>query len=254
MHMPRGFQTQSLTTSQVSINLDKHASSAVNGDEQMVTAHCSKSLKEAKLPRNLGYGLGSFQGWNVDWHKVHLGELLEEDLSLTDVLFGKRPCHDAFRALVGLQSQGGTEEIVQYVTQNVTPEASQRAESVRKYLDSLTQRASEQGHGFFTYSTETGLWGIAVQWTGGREAYTHGSIQKAALSALRSGKPCHPKVSTHFLALELTAIDTFIWLPVRRCNPFSLVVGTTRTLHNLAYRSVRLSSSFDRGVHSAGPG
>ena len=83
---------------------------------------------------------------------------------------------------------------MRYVAENVAPEASQRAEKVEKYLGGLTQRAALQDSGFFTNSRETGLWGIAVRWIGDRDAGTHGSLQETALSALRSGKPCFPKV------------------------------------------------------------
>ena len=172
----------------------KHAFRLIDRDEQMVTAHFPKSLKEAKLPRALGSVLGSFTDWKANWREIHLGELFREDLSLTEYLFEKGPSHDVFRALVGLQSQGDTEDIVQYVTHHVAAGTIQRPEKVRKYLDDLAQRATQQEYGFFTYSTETGLWGIAVHWTGGGEAGLHGSLQETALSALRSGNPCSPKV------------------------------------------------------------
>ncbi len=160
----------------------------------MVTAQCAKSLKEAGLPRSLGFELGKFTEWKVDWHKVHLGELFRYDLSLTEDLFEKGPSHDVFRALVELPTQVDTEGIVQYVSENAGSEANRRAEKAREYLEGLTERAAQQGAGFFIYSRETGLWNTAVQWTGGAEASTHGSLQKAAVSALGLGK-LRPKVS-----------------------------------------------------------
>ena len=159
----------------------------------MVKAHCAKSLKEAGLPRGRGTELGNFTEWKADWHKIHLGELFRGDVSLTEDLFEEGPSHDVFRALVELQTQCATEAIVQYVSENVDLEADERAEKVREYLEGLTERAAHQGNGFFIYSRETGLWDTAVQWTGGAEASTHGSLQEAAVSALRLGNP-HPKV------------------------------------------------------------
>lgn len=205
----------------------------------MVIGDCPRSLKEAKLPRDLGSALGSFSDWVVDWHKVHLGELFDEDLTLTEVLFAKGPSHDVFRALVGLQSQCATEDIVQYVTQNVTPEANQRAESARKYLDGLTQRDAQQGYGLFTYLTETGQWGLAVQWTGSSKASTHGSLQKAALSALQSGNPCYPKVSTLSRALDLQqSIPSYGFLPVA-----APLFACSRYDKNIAQPSVSVSAA-----------